>query len=132
MFDNTILLDDASGDEVTYNLVFNPGNDGTKRLDAATTLAEPGYFTVKHTVSGTGPGAVDRHLVSITRTLMSAGSPRTLTVNLTIAVPRDVVITNQIVFDAVSNLIDFVSGGSFSSSGIGATTNILALLRGEG
>lgn len=132
MFTETLTLDDASGDDVVYALILNGANDGSKRIDTASTLSEPGVLQIKHSVSGSGPNAIDRHLVQLSRTKISAGVPRTLTVNFTVAVPRDVAITNQLVFDAVSNLVDFISDGSFSSSGIGGTTNLVSLLRGEG
>lgn len=132
MFTDNLVLDDASGDEVTYSLILNGSGDGSKRIDIASTLSEPGILQIKHSVAGAGPNAIDRHLVQISRTLVSAGVPRTLVVNFTIAAPRDVVITNQLVFDTVSNMVDFLSDGSFSSSGIGGTTNLVSLLRGEG
>lgn len=131
MLSATLTLDDASGDESSYVLVKNNG-DGTQRLDSATTLSEPRMLIIKHSTNGSGSSAIDRHLVQFSQTEETAGGlAKTATVNFTMAVPRDSVITNQIVYDLVSNLIDFISDGGFTSSGIAGTTNLAALLRGE-
>lgn len=131
MFNATLTLDDASGDAVTYSQIYANGADGTKRLDQATTLSQPGLMQIKHSVSGGNGNQIDRHLVQFSRTVMSSGVPRVLTVNFTISVPRDPVITSTMVYDAVSNLIDFISDGGFSDTGIAGTTTLAALLRGE-
>jgi hypothetical protein len=129
-FTTTLTLDDASGDAVAYTTVSN-GVDGVKRLDVASTLAAPGIMQIKHSVNGSGANAIDRHLVQFSRTADSSGVPRTAVVNLTLAIPRDAVITNGMVADLVSNLIDFIADGTFGDSGIGGVTNLTALLRGE-
>jgi hypothetical protein len=131
MLSNQLLLDDASGDEVTYNLISQDGT-GTIRHDIASTVSEPRRLSIKHTVQGAGADAIDRHLVSSTHTLLSAtGKPRTCIVNTTIAVPRDTVITDTVVNDLVANQIDLLSDGGFSGSGLAGTTNLAAIKRGE-
>lgn len=130
-FAATQTLDDASGDDVVYALV---GQDltGSKRLNTATNLAEPGLMVIKHSAQGVGSAAVDRHLVQFAQTkLNTAGLPRTAIINLTISVPRDSIITSTIVDDMVANLVDFIADGGFSGSGFAGVTNLAALKRGE-
>lgn len=128
MFTATQTLDDASGDDIVYALV-NQDGTGTRRLDTASNLAYPGLLAIKHSVNGSGAGAVDRHLVQVSRTVDATSGPKTAVVNFTISAPRDTAITNQLVYDAVANLIDFlVDGGLATPMG---TTNLAALLRGE-
>lgn len=126
-FDAALVLDDASGDDVTYNLT-STGVQGTTRLDAATTLAAPGMIKISHTTTGKGKAAIDRHLVQCSRTLVDSTSEATLVVNFTIAMPRNTLITEQIVYDQVANLIDFLMSGGLSTL---TTTNVQKLIRGE-
>jgi hypothetical protein len=106
--------------------------DGSKRLDLTTTLAEPRTLEIKHSSSGKGGDAVDRHLVSASSLVLNtAGVPRRATVNLTISVPRDSSITAAAVRDLVSVIVDLISDGGFSGSGLAGTTNLDAILRGE-
>lgn len=128
-FTSDLVLDDASGDDVTYRLV-SSDNTGTKRIDIATTLAAPAHLAIRHSVAGKGADIVDRHLVQFTRTIVDTnGSPRTLTVNLTLAVPRSSVITSQIVKDQIMNLLDLMSDGALTT--LATSANIDSLLRGE-
>jgi len=131
MLANTLTLDDASGDETAYVLI-SQDSTGSKRRHSIDSLAEPGFLNIKHSVSGSGSDAVDRHLVQFTRTLVGASSkPRTGIVNLTISLPRDVVVTQQIIIDMVANLIDLISDGGFTTSGMAATTTVASILQGE-
>lgn len=124
-----LVLDDASGDDVTYRLV-STDNQGTRRIDIATNLSAPAHLAIRHSTTGKGADIVDRHLVQFTRTIVdSNGSPRTLTVNLTMAVPRSAVITSQIVKDQVMNLLDLMSDGALTT--LATSNNIDSLLRGE-
>lgn len=128
---STLALDDATGDEVTWVLLSQDAN-GSRRLDSASTNAEPGSLVIRHSVAGSGINAVDRHLVQFSRTLLdSENVPRTAIVNFTVAVPRASVITNAICFDLISNLIDLIADGGFTASGIAGTTLLTQLLRGE-
>jgi len=122
-----IVVDDASGDDITYARV---GGDTTssRYIDVASTLSEPGLFEIKHNVQGTGASVIDRHLVSLKRTVVASPVPVSLTVNFTVAVPRNAVVTNQMVYDAVANVIDFVSAGGLATL---TTTTIDSLLRSE-
>jgi hypothetical protein len=124
-----LVLDDVSGDDVTYRLTTRQA-DGSKRIDIATTLSEPAFLTIRHSQTGKGSDTVDRHLVQFTRTKMDVnGVPRTLTVNLTISVPRTSVITSTIVNDQVANLIDFLMSGGLTT--LASTSNIDSLMRSE-
>jgi hypothetical protein len=128
---DTQTLDDASGDAISYVLLSRDGS-GTKRLDSASTLSEPRHMVVKHSVQGSNAEAIDRHLVQFTHTkLTTAGSPKTAVVNLTVAVPRDTVITATIVNDLVANLVDLIADGGFSDTGFAGITNLTAISRGE-
>lgn len=128
-FADTLTLDDASGDDVSYSKIA-PLGGGSRRIDTATTAAAPAILAVKHSASGKGVDTIDRHLVSFTRTVAdSNGVPRTLTVNFTVAVPRNAAITSQMIYDQVSNMVDFIMSGGFTT--MASTANIDALLRGE-
>jgi len=128
-FSADIVLDDASGDDITYRLTSTDAS-GSKRIDIATTLSAPAFLAVRHSQAGKGSDTIDRHLVQFTRTLADAnGVPRTLTVNLTLAVPRSAVITTQVVIDQVANLLDFLMSGGFTT--LASTANIDSLLRNE-
>jgi len=122
-----IIVDDASGDDVTFARV--GGDTSSSRfIDVASTLSEPGLFEIKHNLQGSGASVIDRHLVSLKRTIAASPSPVSLTVNFTIAVPRNAVVTNQMVYDAVANVIDFVSAGGLATL---TTTTVDSLLRSE-
>lgn len=131
MLTSTLTLDDASGDDTVYVLISQDVNGSTRR-DQATSNAEPSVLRIQHTKSGSGTNTIDRHLVQFSKTELDVnGVPRNAVVNLTMAVPQAAVITNQDVIDLVSNLIDFISDGGFSASGIAGTTVLTQLLRGE-
>jgi hypothetical protein len=125
-------LDARDGSDNTYALI---GADSvtSKRIDTASTLAEPKLLVVKHSVSGAGAAAIDRHLVqcSVTK-LNSAGVPRTGTVNLTVAMPRDTIITTAEIEDCIANIVSLLCNHAFSATtGFTNDTVIVQLLRGE-
>lgn len=96
--------------------------DGTTRINVATTLVEPGLFTIKHSVSGKAPHQIDRHLVQFSTVKKDAlGVPYTLTGNLTLAWPRETVITRAMVNDQIAFIRNFLS----------VTANVDAIVRGE-
>lgn len=128
---DTLTLDNSTGVESTFNILFRD-KTSTERVNTGGTLTEPGKCVVKHTSSGQGANVVDRHLIQFSQLKQdAAGVNRTATVNLTMAVPRSSVITNTIVYDLISFLVDLVCDGSFSAAGIGGTTNLAQLLRNE-
>lgn len=126
---NDLTLDDVSGDDVVYRLQ-SQDKDGSRRIDVATTLQAPGVLSIKHSLTGKGSQAIDRHLVQISRTVMTAlGVPASVVVNFTLAVPRTVEVTPTMAKDAVANLIDFIADGQITS--LATTANLDALMRGE-
>jgi hypothetical protein len=127
MFDATLILDDASGDDVTYVLNKQDGT-GSERMDQASTLAEPSVLRIKHSVTGKGSDAVDRHLVQIAKTEADSTSSATAVVNFTISVPRSSLITSAMVYDLVANLLDFLMAGGLTTL---TTTNLAKLLLNE-
>jgi len=127
MFDASLALDDASGDDVTYVLNKQDGT-GSERMDQASTLAAPAVLRIKHSVTGKGKDAVDRHLVQIARTMADSTHSATLVGNFTLNVPRDSLMTNQIVYDLVANLLDFIMAGGLTTL---TTTNVAKLLLNE-
>lgn len=128
-FTDDLVLDDVSGDDVTYRRT-SSDSQGTTRIDIATTLQEPAFLRIRHQTTGKGGDAVDRHLVQFERTKLDAnGTPRTLTVNFTMAVPRSTAITSALVQDQVMNLLDLLASGGLAS--LASTANIDSLLRGE-
>lgn len=125
-----LVLDDASGDDVTYRRVAMLPN-GSDWIDVSTDLREPGRLKILHSVNGKNDDAIDRHLVQLVRTKIDAsGIPRTATLNVTLSVPRSSIITNQIVFDMVGNMLDFVCNAGLTTP-LADTTVIAQLLRGE-
>jgi len=84
---------------------------------------------IKHSTTGKGLDAVDRHLVQIARTEASDGSSATAIANFTITVPRSSLITNQIVKDMVANVLDFLSDGALTTPW--SATNVNKLLLNE-
>lgn len=131
MLTANLALDGSTGTEATFALQsYLP--DGARRIDAASTLVEPTFLEIKHSATGKGSAIVDRHLISASRQEADAGgNPFKATVNLTIALPRNTVFSNGEVADLVSYLVDFITDGGFSGSGIAGTTNLSAILRGE-
>lgn len=128
MLANDLTLDKKDGTDVVYRLI-NQDGTGSRRIDVTTNLSAPKLLTIRHSSQGKGADAVDRHLVSITQTVAGSAAPRTLTVNFTVAVPRDAVITSTIVKDAICNMIDFLADGSIGS--LSTMDNVDAILRGE-
>lgn len=119
----SIVLDDVSGDDITYTLVApnKKRPQGSRRIDVATMPPTAAYLEISHESQGVGASGLDRRLVSITDARTgSDGLAKNLVINLTVAVPQDVAITTQIVKDRLFNLKNWIT-----------EANIEALLRGE-
>jgi hypothetical protein len=129
-FSDTQTLDDQSGDELSFVLTRRDALTSS-RIDSSTTLGLPCLLNIKHSTSGSGKTAIDRHLVQITKTVDATPNPVDLVINFTLAVPRDSAVTKQIIYDAVSPLLDFLLVPSTYNGPLTSTTNIDALLRGE-
>jgi hypothetical protein len=132
MLTANLSLDDATGDEIAFNLQsYLP--DGARRVDVTTTPTEPRTLTIQHTQSGKGAAIVDRHLVSasLTKDNADSGGPKRAIVNLTISLPRTTAFANADVYDLIAVIVDLIADGGFSGSGLAGTTNVAAILRGE-
>jgi len=128
MLANDLTLDNKDGTDVVYRLI-SQSSDGSRRTDIASTLALPAVLNIKHSVTGKAPNIVDRHLVQLTKVVPTASGSATINVNFTVTVPRDVAVTQVMIHNAVSNVIDFLLDGA--STGLATTANIDAILRGE-
>lgn len=86
------------------------------------TVGQPNLMQISHQMPApTNVDAIDRHLVKRSLTVLdSAGKPRTLTVNLTLAVPRSG-ITETNVKDLMCQIADLSDDSSITAQ----------LLRGE-
>lgn len=125
-----LTLDKSSGSDTIFTLISND-KSGSIRIDRATNLAEPCTMSIKHSVAGKGSDAVDRHLLQfvLTKTNPVTGVPRSATVNLTLAIPRDLTISTVDAKDLVTYVADFILDGSVAN--MATSSNLEALLRGE-
>jgi len=128
MLASDITLDKADGTDVVFKLVSN-SQDGSRRLDVATTLALPTTLVIKHSVTGKEPTLIDRHLIQFNQTVAAAIGTRTVNVNFTLNIPRDVAVTPTIIANLVSHMVDFLSDGAIT--GYATHANVDAILRGE-
>lgn len=131
MLSNTISLDGATGTEITFALISTKDNE-YKRIDTATELSAPTLMTIRHSTSGSGKTAIDRHNVVFSDVEVDAAGDKFVgSVSITLNMPQRTV-TPAVMKNLVAYAIDFLSGGSFSSStGLESDANIVALLRGE-
>ena len=125
---SNLTLDDASGDDVSFVLTKN-NSDGTIRIDSASTLSLPYTLAIKHSTSGKGAEAIDRHLVQFAKTVNATPVPVQVVANFTLAVARNSALTQEIIFDVVANMLDFLMSGGFTT--LSSTANLEAVLRGE-
>jgi hypothetical protein len=129
MFADTLVIDTADGSDVTYKRR-STSSSSSEYIDAASTASAPGLLAIKHTSTGKGNAAIDRHLVQFTRTVVDVnGNPYTTTVNFTVAVPRASAVTATVVKNLVANAIDFLADLSIAS--LATTANIESLLQGQ-
>jgi len=120
-FASSLTLADATPTNHVFSTV-RVTPDGIDRLDAASTLANPTILAIKHSVTGKGPTAVDRHLVSFAKTETDGnGLQTTAVMNLTVQLPRSGASDGTDVSHLWAMLNAFVAGSG----------NLAALLRGE-
>lgn len=121
-FSNDIVLDDLSGDDVTFTLVApDPKKGGSRRIDASSVAPENAYLLLNNQVQGAGDALVDAYLVSITDTQVAAsGVKKTMVINLSTRIPQDPVFTMAVIKDRLYELKNFLT-----------EANIEKLLRGE-
>lgn len=132
MFADTQTLNNFADANRIFKLIRQDGT-GTTRFDEASSQAEPSTMVIKHQVTGSGPAAVDRHLVSFARTNINTatGKPVTSSVNLTLAVPRDLTITSAEVLDDLISLLHFIIGAEFDPASTFVRTVFDGLVIGE-
>lgn len=128
MLATDLTLDNADSSDVTYRLT-SQDSTGSRRIDIASSMSLPSLLSIRHSVTGKAPNQVDRHLVQLNKSVASSLGSVPVTANFTLAVPRDVAVTNQIVLDMVSNLIDLLSDSTLT--GLTNHSNLDAILRGE-
>jgi len=132
MFADTLTLKNLAGADRTFKLRKQDGT-GTERIDAASSQSEPILMVIKHSVQGSGPAAIDQHLVQFSRTKLNSTTGKLVTarINLTIYVPRDSTITVANVEDDLSSLLRFVAGTAFDPTADYASTTYSGLTIGE-
>lgn len=120
---SNIVLNDGQTTPVAHTFsATKVAPDGTERIDTATTIVEPSLFVIKHSPSGKGATVSDRHLCQLSLTKKDAlGVSQTLVTNLTVAVPRNVVITRAMINDHLAYVKNFIA----------TSTNVDAILRNE-
>lgn len=130
MLSANLVLDDASGDDVTYTQVVSNTIGEVRRIDRTRDSNEPRFLSIKHSQRGKGTSKVDVHNVFLSETTMSTSNiPYAGTVSLTITVPSEGSVSDQSIIDLVANLVDLLTAGA--ATGIADTGNITALLHGE-
>lgn len=108
MLTQNLALDSSTGTEATFNLQ-SYATDGAVRIDVASDNSRSQFLEVRHTASGKGVAAIDRHLISAYAVeLDGAGVPYKATVNLTIAKPRNAVFSTVEIADLVSYIVDLI------------------------
>lgn len=110
---DTIVLNGTSSTGTNFDLI-NRSNLQSLRLDRTTNLIEPREMVISHSSSTDKKSGIitDRHLVSFRKTLTtSKGEKVQAQVNLTIPIPRDVIVTDAVVRDLVGFLADFLFDG---------------------
>lgn len=131
-FSDTLSLENAFNAANSF-VRTNQDASGSNWIDSASTASEPRGLVIKHQVSGKGSAAVDRHLIQLYYTKLNAEAiARTGQVNITLAMPRDSIITNTIMYNLVSNGIDLLTGLQWAGLQAAMTTTYLdKILRGE-
>lgn len=128
MFANDLVLDAVDGTDVTYRLIKN-APEGTIRVDLTSSPADTTNFQIRHSVSGKGSAAVDRHTVTIARNYDTGTAIANKFVSFTLGGNRNTALTNADLYDLACNLIDFIASGAITT--LASTANLEALVRGE-
>jgi len=131
MLSSTLTLNGHDGADYVFNEV-TPEKGGRQWIYAPSNLVESVYLGIRHSLSGRGPAAVDRHLTWLTYTLIgSDGKPYTGGVNITHIVPRNAVFTSEKARQAFAIPAGLTFGGAFSATtGFADTAFINNLLVG--
>lgn len=88
-----------------------------QRIRNDTTSATPCLLVIDHSTQGKGADATNRHLMQVTHTVNDLnGIPRTVIVNLTVTIPVALNTGVDMAKDAVSFIVDLVTGASGCST----------------
>lgn len=129
-FPNDLVLDDASGDDVTFTAVGSAERGASSRHDVSSTISTPRVLNIKHTqVGNLKDGIVDRHLVQVLHTVDGSSGAKQVSVNFTVTVPRDPAVTQQVVHDDVAIVVDLLTDGALVNPM--TAVNLAKILRGE-
>lgn len=129
MLNPNLTLDDASGDDITFNLT-SQGRDGTTRTDTTSVPGASRVLNIRHTQTGNQrDGVTDRHLVQIVHEIPTPNGPKVVTVNFTVNIPRDSNVSWNPVLDDVAVILDLITDGALVNPM--TSTNLTALFRGE-
>lgn len=121
MLATTLTLADAAAANKSFvqNKLDSTGSD---RIDTTTTLAAPRLMSIRHTTTGKGATAVDRHLIQFVHNEVdSNGVPVAVVVNTTVQVPRSSTISRAEIDDLLA----------FTKNFLAVTANVDAILRNE-
>lgn len=130
MLATTITLDDASGDDVVFNQVLSQIPGEVRRIDPTKPTNEPRMLLIRQSTQGKGSTLADRRNISFLETVRATnGVSSTGSVSISIVIPREGAVTEQIMLDLIAMSIDFLSSGALT--GLSDTTTARALLRGE-
>jgi len=130
MFAQNLVLDDASGDDITFALT-GTDRDGSSRVDTSSAPLTPRVLNIRHQRTGPKSGTQsDRHLAQVVQTVIdSEGRSHEIAVNFTINAPRSPAVTTQMIHDNVALIIDLLTDGALTNPM--TANNLSALLRGE-
>lgn len=107
-----LTTDDASGAAKTVVRLSQNGSE-SRWIDPSTNLTEPVTLVIRHEVVGKGANIVDRHNLRFGQVEVdSAGTPRELTVNFTIGVPRSSAFSTADVQHLVMRMVNAITDQS--------------------
>lgn len=132
-FADNITLHDNSGNAQVFARIVAPLDTGIRRMADFSDSVAPVYLDVRHKAEGSGQKTRDRHNITLSATMVdTSGSPVTILVSTTLVVPRNAVITPEMVRDTVAYQTDFVTGGGFSiATGFADDSRVNSIIRGE-
>lgn len=124
-----LTMDDSAGAAKTFTRLFTTASESVwHRSDS--NLTEPVRLKLRHEQTGSGANVIDRHNVNLTQVEVdSGGTPRTLTLNFTVQVPRSSAFSNTDVEKLVMQMINFLAD-QIDTDGYTNWTNLNDLLIG--
>lgn len=127
---NSLALADAFNTPIaTFNARYADAGK-SERIDRDSTSVEPRLLVIKHEASGRSDRIIDRHLISLSEVKVDSGNvAHTMTVNLTVSVPRNTVFTTARISENIV-LATALLGDGYKGILLEADT-VAAILRGE-